>query len=60
MILPSKKPRYLEYAETAKKIWVAFSSSSLKKEEIEKLKQAAEAKPEKKKRSMTTRKKVSI
>ncbi len=37
-ILPSKNPKYKEYLDTAKKVWTAFNSSNLRKDEIEKLK----------------------
>lgn len=41
-LLPSWNPKYKEYLETAKKVWTAFNSSNLKKEDIEKLKNPEE------------------
>lgn len=38
MILPSKNPKYKDYQETAKKVWTAFNSSNLRKDEIDKIK----------------------
>ncbi len=44
LILPSKDAKYKGYLDTAKKIWTAFNSNNLTKEDIQKLKEGTKPK----------------
>jgi hypothetical protein len=50
-ILPSDDPKYKGYLETSKKVWTAFNSSTVTKEDLEKMKPVV---PEKRRNKLLT------